>query len=226
MPRPPRVPPEPNTQKTTALLNEERQRQVSTPVHRIEVEEQAPSSRSVPEHLPSPSRRSLTGVKTPAGDDPVAKAWVSYIRPADRPDAGLGEKEEQEARKQRFTESLKRFLDAANFLEVTTARQFRNLGISHRSYFYWVAAVRNGESLRCLDHIDYKLWLVWKSLEIARLRFQSEESVRSWFFSPNRLLSNSSTRTEESWLRPIDLLFDYDIRRRPRVLRVLLEDGT
>lgn len=157
------------------------------------------------------------------GADPVKQAWTVYVHPVSHRDGDRTTKELEEAQARHFTESLDRFLDAADFLRVSTSHRFRCLGISRRTYFYWVRAIKEGEVLYYHYHIDYRLWLVWKSLELARLKLQSDELVRSWFLSPNKLLSNPGARAIGSGLKPIDLLFGYDIRRRPRILRLLLD---
>lgn len=148
--------------------------------------------------------------------DPVGEAWNAYMREADSKNACLTRKEERETKATLFTENLKEFLNAAEFLKVSTTRQIRRLGISRRTYFYWVKAVREGKSLSVRVAVSYKLWLVWKSLEQARFKFQTIDLATSWFNAPNPLLSKAG-------LRPIELLFNYNVRRRPRALRVLLE---
>ncbi|WP_257309407.1 MbcA/ParS/Xre antitoxin family protein [Geothrix fuzhouensis] len=146
----------------------------------------------------------------------VEKAWTSYYRSVEGPDGKLTANELKAANARRSTDGLKRFLDATNFLKVSTMRQFRSLGFSRRTYFYWVGAARKGRAIPYRSQIDFKFWLVWKSVELARFNFSSEDLATSWFHTPNRLLS----KTGHS---PIDVLFNYDVRRRPRFLRILLE---
>jgi hypothetical protein len=149
--------------------------------------------------------------------DPVKKAWLSYRRAAKLlVHERWWRKEEKEARARQFAASLKGFLEAAKLLNVRTALQFHCLGISRRTYFYWVRTVREGRSIRYQPQIDYRLWLVWKSLELARQKLKSDDLVKAWFRDQNPLLLRTG-------LSPIDLLFNYDIRRRSRVLRILLE---
>jgi hypothetical protein len=148
-------------------------------------------------------------------EDPVLTAWASYCRTVDTMAAGFSERESLEAKARWFMESLKRFMHAADFLEVSTARRSRCLGISHRTYFYWLCALKEGKGLRYQIRIDYKLWLVWKSLELARLKFLTDDLAATWFSTPNGLLSQSGQN-------PTSLLFNHDVRRRPRVLRSLM----
>ena len=160
-------------------------------------------------HLDSGDRRDLT----------VEKLWSSYCRTNEDAGVGLTKRELSVAMAGKFTESFQAFLNATDFLKVSTSCQIRSLGLSRRNYFYWVKRAKNGPPLRYQTHIDFKLWLVWKCLELARIKLQDEGLVATWFQTPNKLISRNGNS-------PIDVLFKFDVRRRPRVLRVLLDMPT
>lgn len=142
------------------------------------------------------------------------KLWSSYRLTIERLDGEWTRKELRKAKAGIFTANFKAFLEATSFLGVSTPRQFRSLGLSRRTCFYWVSKVKNGRPISDQYHIDFKLWLVWKCLELATKKIPDEDLVATWFQTPNGLLSKASRS-------PIDVLFNFDVRRRPRVLRIL-----
>lgn len=100
------------------------------------------------------------------------KLWSSYRLTIERLDGEWTRKELRKAKAGIFTANFKAFLEATSFLGVSTSRQFRSLGLSRRTYFYWVSKVKNGRPISDQYHIDFKLWLVWKCLELATKKSQ------------------------------------------------------
>jgi len=223
-----RAPIELPPQGTAPMPDEPIRHQANGFVQQMQVEGESRTTRQYPQRSFHPTQPLKTGSsrrssRTKPGGDPVEHAWVTYNRSADEVDGDSTRKGKQKAKARQFTESFERFLNAADFLCVPTTQRFRCLGISRRTYFYWVRAVSEERLIRSQSQPDYGLWLVWKSLEVARLKHQSNDDVRLWFSTSNPQLSNAEAKSISSGLRPIDLLFGYDIRRRPRVLRILLD---
>lgn len=153
--------------------------------------------------------------------DPFEDAWDAYRGAFLEHLHGLPRKKQRVTEAQHSAEGFKRFLDAARFLNISIINQIQCLGISRRTYFYWLRASKDDRLIQFRPNysdysFDYKFWLVWKGVELARLRFDSDEVMRLWFSSPNPRFPKAGTC-------PTSLLFNSDTRRKPMVLRALME---